>query len=201
MKPLLDRGGSGPEDEDDDFRPGARRSAQAVARRCLVLGCVAASLEFSPGYFSDWLRDEGLWEELSPREVALLTAEEPSRRQKIDAAWRSESLQVMLWALGKIAEMCPLTKQVAPRNLLKVMPEAESDTRAFVAASRLRPDAVIDAELERMVNAHWQLRNEQAYPDEKAEPMIAGVVMERHHALEWMVNFNDEPWDEVSTNT
>src|ERR1700761_5103450 len=93
---------------DEDFAPGPRRSAQQVARRCIILCCVCASLEFSPGYFNDWLQQEGLWDDLSPLELKLLTARKPSRRETIQATWRSEALQVLLWALGKLTAMSPI---------------------------------------------------------------------------------------------
>lgn len=191
------------EGPDDDYLPGPRRSAQEVARRCIILCCVAASVEFSPGYFNDWLQSEGLWSELSPREWKLFTAETPSRRQTIDASWRSEALQVLLWTLGEISDMSPLNKQVRAAKFLSQLPEPDTDTFDFIDSAVLRPDAEIDAELERIIHAHWQIRNEehQWNPEIKAPEMLKGVVMERHMALEWAVNVNNEPWDEVTTNT
>lgn len=186
---------------EDEFAPGVRRSAQEVARRCIILTCLCASLEFSPGYFNGWLQREGLWEDVSPRERKLLLSEKPGRREVIQASWRSEALQVLLWAIGKISAMSPLNKQVRPGKFLPVLPGPDSDTREFLASSVLRPEKEIDAELGRMIHAHWQIRNEQLHPDQKAPEMIPGVVMERHTALEWVVNLNDEPWDEVTTNT
>lgn len=193
-----------PEDvpeSDEDFAPGTRRSAQDVARRCIILCCVCASLEFSPGYFNEWLQKEGLWEHLSPREVKLLTSDKPSRREAIQASWRSEALQVLLWSLGRLTAMSPISKQVRAAKYLSHLPEPDTDTRGFVEGAKLRPEAEIDAELDRMIYAHWQLRNEELHPEQKAPEMISGVVTERQTALEWVVNFNDEPWDEVTTNT
>jgi hypothetical protein len=199
MKPLLDRGGPGPDDE-GDFPIGPRRTAQEVARRAIILCCVTASLEFEPGTFNGWLKREGLWDEVSPIEVALLSAEEPTDRQRINASWRSEALQALLWALEKVKKLPPLTDSYIS-GMLECLPAPGEDTKEFIASAQLRPEDEIDEALEAIVDAHWQLRNEDAYPDEKAAPMDRGVVVERHWALAWIVNVDDEPWDQTPLTT
>jgi hypothetical protein len=43
----------------------------------------------------------------------------------------------------------------------------------------------------------------QAELDEKAAPakLEAGVVAERHYALNWLVRYGDADWDDVDTPT
>lgn len=64
MNELVDR-----EHNDYEFAPGARKTTQEIAKRAIVLCCVAASGEFKPGEFNDWLMGENVWEELSPLEL------------------------------------------------------------------------------------------------------------------------------------
>jgi hypothetical protein len=199
MEPLFNRGGS--DEPEFDFQPGPRRSAQEVARRCIVLCCIAASPQFPRGEFDAWLRNEGLWEELSPKEVETLTAQVPTKRQNIDASWRSEALQVMLWSIRKLELLPPITEIAKISRILDVMPAFGKPTSDFISSASLRSNEEIDAELEKTVSAHWQIRNERGHPEQKREPMIDGVVVERHWALEWIVNYDDEPWDQVPLTT
>lgn len=199
MKELVDRGGD--PNPDFEFVPGVRRTAQEIARRAIVLCCVAASQQFPAGEFNEWLKREGLWGDLSPLEVDLLTCQTPTKRQRINASWRSEALQVMIWSIGKLESLPPLTELVKVPQMLDVMPERGDETAEFIASAQLRPDETIDDELEKIVQAHWQIRNEKFFPDEKAPEMIFGVVQERHWALAWIVNIDDEPWDETPLTT
>jgi Domain of unknown function (DUF4272) len=200
MKPLLDRGGTG-EFDDDDFEPGPRRTAVEVARRAIILCCVAASKAFPPGEFNAWLEREGLWKDVSPKEVELLTAKEPTERQRIDSSWRSEALQVLLWSIGKLPSLPPIVELVNVGRMLDAMPEPGSDTASFISSAVLRPDSEIDEELECIVQSHWEIRNSRMYPEETHGPMIDGVVVERHWALAWLENYDDEPWDQTPLTT
>jgi Domain of unknown function (DUF4272) len=58
-----------------------------------------------------WLRDEDLYEALTPRERDLLASESPRRKQLINASWQSEALLVLLWALEKVEELPPANTQ------------------------------------------------------------------------------------------
>ena len=66
--------------------------------------------------------------------------------------------------------------------------------------SMLAGQAALDA-LDLHYRAHWAVRQAQM---EQADPpggLIPGVVLERHYALNWLVRFEDAPWDEVDTPT
>jgi hypothetical protein len=77
------------------------RDAPTIALRALALfGVVGLALGAPRNDILDWLKTEKLWDELSPKELAYVSAEKPTRKQKIDATWWSERLIVLLWALG-----------------------------------------------------------------------------------------------------
>lgn len=199
MEPPLNRCES--DATDDHIEAGRRRDAQEIARRCIVLCCVSACRSFPPGEFNEWLQAEGLWGDLSPLEVELLTSSQPTEKQFINSSWRSEALQVLLWSICKLAGLPPLTELVNVVNMLDVMPLRDSDTAEFTSSATLRPESEIDSELEKIVSAHWKIRNARNHPNDMHEPMIEGVVVERHWALEWIVNYDDEPWDQVPLTT
>ncbi len=183
----------------DDFEPGPRKTAQEIARRSIVLQCVAQCGEYAPGRFNEWLKQEGLWEDVSPAEQSLLTSELPEEKQLIDASWRCEALQVMLWSIGKLTELPPLTEVAHVASLFALLPGFDSETASFIESAKLRPQAEIDAQLDEAIHAHAKLQQERTRHG-KRSPMIPGVVLERQWALEWIENFDDVPWDEITLN-
>lgn len=153
-----------------------------------------------PGQFNEWLRRENLWDEPSPRELEQLTASSLRSRQTIDASLQSEALQVLMWSIGAITTLQPFT-ELYTSGMPHALPAPGEDTAEFISHAILRSDEEIDSALNLIVDAHWQLRNEQFFPEEEAIPMNPGVVRERHWALEWIVNVGDDPWDQLQTNT
>src|SRR5258708_4762740 len=94
-----------PEDSQDEYVDQIR-SADEVARRCILLYAVVAAGHGEPhDPLVQWLRREGLWEEVSPEESEFLLSASPTQKQRIDATWRAEALYPLLWSLGLIAEL------------------------------------------------------------------------------------------------
>ena len=84
------------------------RGAAEIARRALTLfGAIGISFGPPRRDIVTWLKEEGLWDELSPSELAYVSTELPTKKQKIDTSWKSEGLIVLLWVLEKV-ERLPL---------------------------------------------------------------------------------------------
>jgi len=136
---------------------------------------------------------------LSPVERAFLDADPPEKQAIVDHAWRYEALYTLLWALG-LADRLPLPKALCdvPWVARTVL---DRDPEAFVSGASLQPTpALLDA-LDLHYRLHWACR--QARLDGEAPPagLDPGVIAERHHALNWLVRFEDVDWDEVDTPT
>jgi hypothetical protein len=173
------------------------RTAQEVARRVLVLSCVASAHRFPAGAFNDWLRRWHLWSELSALEDDLLTTAEPSEQQRINATWRSEALQVLLWVLGRWKHLLPMSEPVALDDLMAVLRDPWPGTAAFLVSHQLRNVRDLEEEFARVVAARDRLGDEEVGPDGS----VAGVVFERYETLKWMLHANGEAWDEVSLDS
>ena len=90
------------------------RSADEVARRCIVLYAVLAAGHGEPrDELVSWLRREDLWDAVSPKESEFLLAESPTQRHRINATWRAEALFPLLWSLGLISEFSRLRPRAA----------------------------------------------------------------------------------------
>lgn len=120
------------------------------------------------------LRDAGLWKYLSPleRAYAQSTMVTMSHQQQIDASWRLEAAQTLIWALGLLAALPPYDT-MAGHDLLKQIPSGEP--ASFVRSATLRPSDEIDSARELAELWHWRSRTRQVI--ESGDPFPADENM------------------------
>jgi hypothetical protein len=206
-----------PEDFHDEIADQIR-SASSVARRCVVLyGVLAAGHGVLRDQIAAWLRSEGLWDVVSPDESAFLLSESPTHQQQVNATWRAEALFPLLWSLGLIPDL-PSPQQLCDVPLIqRVLPPLFEPVGEFIASARLRSDSEVYAASEEIYQIHWRVRDARLrgqptspgslarMPREDSDPpvesYIAGVVQERHHALNWLIGYCGQDWDEITTDT
>ena len=208
---------SGPLFVDDDEQV-KLQVAPDVAKRLLVLWAVELRAEGCPQAEAVVLIENlNLWPSVSPSEKAFLRNENPDPEECQQFVWRLESIWVLLWALGYVEEldwpsgMCDVSK------LVKLVNPNEGNP-AFITSARLRPvSEILDAQ-DLILRIHWAIRD--AYLHQRGiipngldwsvdyewvsvtASAAVGVVEQRHHTLNWLVNFLDpEDWDSVDTPT
>jgi hypothetical protein len=178
------------------------RTASEVAERCLVLfSVVAAGHKEQTKDLVGWLRSEGLWHAVSPREAAFLEAEDPTRQQQINATWRAESLLPLLWALGRIQGIPDPSDIISLEAMQEVLPPIFGATSEFVARAALRPEEEIWDVREATYQAHWAVVDARINGRPAPDGLNAGVLYERHHALNWLIGYCGQDWDDVTTDT
>lgn len=130
---------------------------------------------------------------LSSSEQAFLAQEAPSPQDCAPFIWRYESLYLLEWALCLVDEL--------------PYPGAPVDAASTVATliemrgPRLRSAGEILDVLDLHYRLHWHVRQSRLKTLVEAEGVDADVVMERHHALNWLVRFQHAGWDDVDTPT
>ena len=86
-------------------------------------------------------------------------------------------------------------------------PAAPCDTASTVARFiEMRGPVVRDSgeildALDQTYRLHWHIRQMRLKKLGEAAGVDADVVMERHHALNWLVRFQHAGWDKVDTPT
>jgi hypothetical protein len=163
-------------------------SAASVAKRGLVLRHVAVYALMTPpldlfaATYESWpdndrteyqreagiRRDEywsrlkifGLDGELSPweRSFAKATMASMTSRQQVDASWRVEAIQVLMWALGLLPSLPP-HDEPADHDILKDFPPVEPSH--FIKTAALRPRDEIKEGRDRVELWHWRSRTRQ----------------------------------------
>ncbi len=183
--------------EDSD----AVRETEDIARRAIVLlGVLAVGHEVPQSEVVDWLQAEGLWEAVSAAEKNLFGESDPPRQAIIDATWRAETLWVLLWSLGKVEELKYPTELCDLQILQDALPRIGQPTRAFIASATRRSDSVVLDATDMTYRIHWAIRDAQLKEEPAPAELNAGVVVERHYALNWLVYYADD-WDDITTDT
>jgi hypothetical protein len=140
----------------------------------------------------------GLRAALSPEEAGFLAAAQPPAEVLPRFSWRYESLRTLEWALGLTDLPWPdQPSDAAPvaRVLLERAKEAAAGKLALRPASE-----ILDA-LDLHYRLHWLLRQAHRDGTTLPTPIDAGVVSERHAALNWLTRFEDANWDDTDTPT
>lgn len=178
------------------------RSAQAIAKRALVLMCVVAlALGDDKPKLVEWLRTSDLWGELSPGELDFITADEPSERQIINASWRSEALLILLWALDLVPNIPAATEFCVPAAFKALLPPyVQESAKLFIEAAHRRSDESLWGMADELLDLHWTARDARINGQD-CPAVDIGIIQERHHGINWVIGYGGAPWDEVTTDT
>lgn len=115
------------------------------------------------------LRQAGLWQSVSrgEQEFADTTIVTMTPQQQLDASWRVESAQILMWALELIPRLPPYDTQ-ASHDLLKQIPS--NDIPRFVSSARLRTESEIDRARADAELWHWRSRTRQLIEEGRQFP-------------------------------
>ena len=183
--------------------PNQIRDAKAIARRALALfGAVGLALGAPRDDVMSWLSQENIWDDLSPSELAYVSSSSPTKKQGIDASWKSEALMVLVWALGKI-DALPAPSEQCDTELFKNLlpPYAPISVAEFISSAERRPNQSLLDKADELMDLHWEARDAK-YHGRPTPPLLnIEIIQERHHAINWVIGYEGLPWDEVTTDT
>lgn len=180
------------------------RAPEDILRRMLALFVVAIRAESLAGQHPiavDDLRKRfpPAFAGLTDAERDFLAKDAPTGQEVNQFLWRYEAILVLQWALG-LQEALPFPDaicDVAAISSTVIERGTEGLRKQPVARA---PGDVLDA-LDLHYRLHWASRQALL----KKTPVPAGlndsVLQERHHALNWLVRFEDRDWDDVDTPT
>ncbi len=153
---------------------------------------------------ADFAKRYNIMAKLTPAEKEFALTENPTNQQMIDANWRAESFHVMLWALGYIDqlkypnEVCNISDDV--KHLFS------KTEKEFKEKAKLKTKAEILDQADLILRLHWACVNETLKPvarPSKADmlDLDKSVVYERHYSLNWLINYLNQDWDNITTDT
>ena len=176
------------------------RSKDEVVDRALALcyiGLKSEGLEQQPLDKMD--KDFNITAKLTANEKAYATAKQPTEQQKIDANWRYESLHVMLWALGFIDTLSYPNQMCNVANDVKILHDLTE--QQFRQKAKLKSKKEILDQADLILRLDWACVSARQKNDRAPGNLDKGVVFERHHSLNWLINYMNQDWDNVTTDT
>ena len=176
------------------------RTADAVVDRAIALMIVAVKGEGLDPPTVDRIRTtftaDGYF---SPQEKAFLANPSPNERDRAKFTWRYECLAVLEWALGYVDKLDPPSHIVDAGKAVRIFKDA--GPQRFRSAARLRSAAEILDEANLIYRYDWACVNARVAGTSPPRGIDCEIVMERHHALNWLCGYQGQAWDDVSTDT
>jgi hypothetical protein len=168
---------------------------------CVVGSAYCVSDAVYRKHLEKFLKKHQLWDHLTPNELAFLTHQTPDQLTINGYTWKCEDLFFLMWA-SNIFEQLPWPDQkTEPSRIIAAFPSLDISPWRFIVDLQLRAKSEILDASDLLYRLHWattQARIEGNPPPGGLEP---GVVYEWHYAVNWITNYDDEGWDNVSTDT
>jgi hypothetical protein len=182
-----------------------RRSDSEVAHRALALAAVAVTGEGHAmgadgmrAYTDDLVARLQLPGHVTPDEQAFIDADDPPQRDVVQFTWRYECAWLMHWALGFVDELAWPEDLCDAASVMIIVRDHGHD--GYLDAARLRPQEELLDAADLIYRIHWAVVDARlgGGPADGVDP---GVVVERHHALNWLIGYGGQAWDDISTDT
>ncbi len=175
------------------------RTKEEVAQRCLAVVICAAKGETNDHKLAqDLVTRFSAAEYFSPEERAFIDNPQPKEQDRVNFAWRYECSHVLLWALGYVDQLQPAHEICDVAGEVGIIRDAGGEQ--FIAKANLRPLSEVLDMADLYYHLHWaavELRiNGKESPAANEE-----IIAERHRALNWLIRYMNQDWDDVTTDT
>jgi Domain of unknown function (DUF4272) len=177
------------------------RSLTEVAWRAMALNIVAVKGEgLEQESILEIVEQYELKHAFTPKEHEFISNDEPSEHNRVQFAWRYECYWVLLWALSYIEELGRPDQICDVPQAVRIMVDRTAEK--FIAEAKLRSASEILDATDLIYRYNWACVDARLNGRPAPAGLDAGVVVERHHALNWLVGYADNTeWDDVSTDT
>jgi len=134
----------------------------------------------------------------TPKELAFVRNSNPTKRERFKFAWRYECLDVLLWALGYKKELPPPNVICDVKTDVSIIVNNKGDL-LWRNSSPRTVDELLDM-ADYYYRLHWGA-TELRLQGKTNEAVNEEIIMERHYALNWLIRYMGQEWDEVTTDT
>ena len=174
------------------------RTATEIANRCVAVAICAVKGETHDQKLADELTERfGAGSLFSPREAAFIKASHPAPQELTDATWGYEAVHVLLWSLGYIDQMEPPNKMCDVPSDVAILRKHE---RGLAAGAHPRAMAELLDQADLYYHLHWSAI-ELRLRGRSSPSLDEDIIRERHRALNWLIRYMNQDWDDVTTDT
>jgi len=177
----------------------APRQPDEIARRCVAVALCAVKGELNDkDLINRLVADFGAEPYLSPQEAAFIRNQSPTRQELADNAWGYEVVHVLLWSLGYLPELKP------PNEICDVPGEAaivrDHHAEGLEANAHARRVGELLDMADLYYHYHWSAIELRLH-GQSSDALNEEIIRERHRALNWLIRYMDQDWDDVQTDT
>ncbi|MCL2855335.1 MAG: DUF4272 domain-containing protein [Defluviitaleaceae bacterium] len=185
------------------------QTKEAVAKRAIALCVVAVRGECIGAGDMDWKEILDLQTMITerynaqtfftPNEISFLMDDAMDLHAATQFSWRYECLNVMLWALSFVGELTFPNNICDVANIVKII-QNHANFDDFLSAAVLRDKEQILDQADLIYRYNWACVDARIN-NEQMDTIQPGIVAERHHALNWLISYCEQPWDDITTDT
>ena len=177
-----------------------RRTTEQVATRAMALCIVAVKGEgIEQKFINDLVEKYKLAAAFTPEEKKFIDNPTPTEKERIQFAWQYECYRVMLWALNYVDTLERPDKICDVKLAVSFL--RDNGREGFLKNAKLRPQKEILDAADLIYRYHWATVDARINGEDAPSGLDGGVVMERHYALNWLMGYMDQAWDDISTDT
>lgn len=184
----------------EDSQTATLRSPREIAER--IIGCTICAVTGETGdpkLTAQLVRDFDASDLLTPKEREFIDDKLGDKTQRIQFSWRYERVWVLLWALGYVAELKYPDAICDVPQLAAIVREKTVASLAAEAKPRSFAEVLDAADL--IYRLNWAVVNARLKEQKAPGNLEPGVVLERHAALNWLIGYMGQSWDEITTDT
>ena len=134
----------------------------------------------------------------TPDEQRLLNIDSFAEQDKINALWKYESINVLLWSLG-MQDSLGLPSTYADPAGVSMLIKGKSKEE-LLASAKLRTSAEIFDQADLIYRLDWVCVDARVNST-TVVGIDSSVCYERHYSLNWLIRYMNQDWDSVSTDT
>ncbi len=177
-----------------------RRETKLVAQRAIAL-CIASvkGEGLEQAIVERLVQEYQIADVLTPDERAFIKNPNPTQHDRLQFSWRYECYWTLLWSLGFVETLARPDKPCDAGVAVSILRDLGREK--FFQQAKLRPQAEILDAADLIYRYHWAVTDARINGREAPAGLHGGVVMERHYALNWLIGYQDQAWDDISTDT
>ncbi|UUF13577.1 MULTISPECIES: DUF4272 domain-containing protein [Flavobacterium] len=179
------------------------RTPKKIAERVSVLAItnLVAFNTISAEEAVEYLQHNKLWDFTTDGEKEFLT--DPTEDRKMYETWKCEGIWTLMWALNKVenldfpSEFCNL-ENINSDDYPVGKDKDPFDFINSINSTRTKSEILDAADLYYRYN--WACVDARIN-GKQIEAINPGIVYERQYALNWLINYMDQDWDDVTCDT
>ena len=183
---------------DDDFF--TLLPLETVVKRAIALNLISRRADGeSAEWFAEKIKQYQLESIISEEENIFNEDDSPEDYIVIMFSQRMEACWLLLWALRLIPDLSRPDNFANAERANEIVDSRSIDQ--FLIEAKLRSKSEILDALDLHFRYHWAVVDAELYGKKSPTGLKPDVVYQRHYALNWLTQYREQEWDEITTDT